>query len=359
MSTLGAFATVQEAAADIREGRIVVVRDSPERENEADLVVAGEHATPATINFMATHARGLIALAMPATRCDELGLRLIASTPRSPLAAPFTTHFEARDGITTGISAQDRATTIQVASNPSRGPDDLVQPGHVVGLRAHPRGVLERPGHTEAAVDLAGLAGLQPTGVVCQILGDDGEVARGATLARFCAHHRLKLLAVDDLVAHLRQRAPLDEVATMRVPTSHGVIEARAYHERGRAGRHLVFMIGDLDACSALPVEVHCEDWPIDALDAALGGGPAQVRAALARISRLGRGMVICLGPPGGAPDTRPERRATRHLAERLLARVGIEPGAARLHLSPGARFSPNQRGVGEQVDLLDVNGAG
>lgn len=187
---------------DIRAGRMVVVHDGEDRENEGDLTLAGELVTAQAVNFMAREGRGLVRLALAPERCDELGLRLMTARNESRFATAFTVSIEARRGVTTGISAADRARTIRVAVDPSRGARDLVRPGHVFPLRARPGGVLERPGHTEAAVDLARLAGRLPAGVVCQVLNDDGSVARVGDLEAFCARHGLRLLAVADLVAH-------------------------------------------------------------------------------------------------------------------------------------------------------------
>src|SRR5215216_1055208 len=178
MAATTTFATVEEAIDDIRAGRFVVVVDDPDRENEGDLVIAAQFATPEAINFMATHARGLICLSMTEEHCDRLGLRPMTDRNETPLGTAFTVSVEAREGVTTGISAHDRSHTIQVAINPDTKPGDLVQPGHVFPLRAKRGGVLERTGQTEAAVDLARLAGLTPAGVVCEIMNGDGTMAR-------------------------------------------------------------------------------------------------------------------------------------------------------------------------------------
>ena len=186
------FAAIEEAIEDIREGRFVVVVDDPDRENEGDLVIAAQFATPETINFMATHARGLICLCLTTERADQLGLRPMTDRNEAPLGTAFTVSIEAREGVTTGISAADRSHTIQVAIAPDAKPDDLVQPGHVFPLRAKPGGVLERIGQTEAAVDLARLAGLNPSGVVCEIMNDDGTMARVPDLVPYCERHGLE-----------------------------------------------------------------------------------------------------------------------------------------------------------------------
>src|SRR4029079_9013013 len=194
------FCSIEEAIEEIRAGRMVVVVDSPDRENEGDLCMAAEYVNADAINFMATHGRGLICLTLTPERCDELGLRLMVSHNQTPYQTAFTVSIEAREGIETGISAHDRARTVRVAADPDMGPRDIVQPGHVFPLRARPGGVLERTGQTEAAVDLARLAGLTPAGVVCEIMNDDGTMARVPDLVPYCERHGLKMVTVADLV---------------------------------------------------------------------------------------------------------------------------------------------------------------
>src|SRR5919106_4059468 len=203
------FATIEEAIEDIRRGRMVVVCDDENRENEGDLTLAAQFATPEAINFMAKHARGLICLALTPDRCDDLGLDLMAAKNESPFQTAFTISVEAREGVTTGISAHDRAHTIQVAIDPSTKPDGIVQPGHVFPLKAKQGGVLERAGQTEAAVDLARLAGLIPSGVICEIMNDDGTMARVPDLVPYCERHGLKMITVADLIAYRRRKDKL------------------------------------------------------------------------------------------------------------------------------------------------------
>src|SRR6266487_6786480 len=197
-----AFSSIEEAIEDIRRGRMVVVCDDENRENEGDLTMAAQFATPEAINFMAKEARGLICLALTPERCDELGLDLMAAKNESPFQTAFTVAVEARDGVTTGISAADRARTIQVAIDPHSGPEALVQPGHVFPLKAKEGGVLERAGQTEAAVDLARLAGLIPAGVICEVMNEDGTMARVRDLVPYCERHGLVMITVADLIAY-------------------------------------------------------------------------------------------------------------------------------------------------------------
>src|SRR5712692_2428040 len=222
------FATIEEAIEEIRQGKFVVVVDAPDRENEGDLTIAAQFATPEAVNFMATHARGLICLCLTEERCDELGLRMMTERNETPYGTAFTVSIEAREGISTGISAHDRSHTIQVAVDPSRGAADVIQPGHVFPLRARRGGVLERAGQTEAAVDLARLAGLQPAGVVCEIMNEDGTMARLPELERFAALHGLSIISVAQLITYRRRHEKLVHRVTEPVdlPTLHGTFQA-------------------------------------------------------------------------------------------------------------------------------------
>src|SRR5581483_11899184 len=232
MAATTVFASIDEAIEEIREGRMVVVVDDPHRENEGDLVVAAQFASPEAINFMATHARGLVCLCLTEERADEMGLHPMTEHNEAPLGTAFTVSIEAREGVTTGISAADRSRTIQVAINPGSSPRDLVHPGHVFPLRAKPGGVLERMGQTEAAVDLARLAGLTPAGVVCEIMNDDGTMARIPDLVPYCERHGLKLITVADLVEYRRRHEKLVERgASVRLPTEYGEFTAIAFRE--------------------------------------------------------------------------------------------------------------------------------
>src|ERR687895_805258 len=224
------FAPIEEAIEDVRAGKFVVVVDAPDRENEGDLTIAAQFATPEAINFMATHGRGLICLCLTEERCDALNLKPMTYNNETPFETAFTITIEARDGVTTGISAADRSRTIQVAIDPSKGPEDVVQPGHVFPLRARPGGVLQRTGQTEAAVDLARLAGLNPAGVVCEVMNADGTMARVPDLIPYCERHGLKLVTVADLIAYRRRTERLIErVVETTMPTRFGAFEAIGY----------------------------------------------------------------------------------------------------------------------------------
>src|ERR687886_2820334 len=239
------FSTVEEAIEDIRAGRMVVVCDDESRENEGDLTMAAQFATPEAINFMAKEARGLICLALTPERCDQLGLDLMAAKNESAFNTAFTVSVEAREGVTTGISAADRARTIQVAIDPNSGPHDLVQPGHVFPLKARDGGVLERTGQTEAAVDLARLAGLIPAGVICEIMNDDGTMARVPDLVGYCERHGLKMITVADLIAYRRLHDKLVErVVTTRLPTAYGEFTVVGYRSLVDDKHHVAMVKG-------------------------------------------------------------------------------------------------------------------
>src|SRR5436309_10636417 len=241
------FATVEEATRASRAGRRVGVVDDEDRENEGDLTIAAQFATPDAINFMATHARGLVCLCLTEERADELGLRPMTEHNEAPLGTAFTVSIEAREGVTTGISAADRSRTIQVAIHPDSTAHDLVQPGHVFPLRAKPGGVLERIGQTEAAVDLARLAGLNPSGVVCEVMNDDGTMARVSDLVPYCARHGLKMITVAELVEHRRRHEKLVERgAAVRLPTEYGDFNAIAFREKLTGKTHVALVKGNV-----------------------------------------------------------------------------------------------------------------
>jgi len=234
------FASIEEAVEDIRNGKMVVVVDDPERENEGDLVVAAQFATAEAVNFMATHARGLICLCLTGDRCEELGLPQMTQRNEARLGTAFTNSIEAREGVTTGISAADRARTIEVAIDPRSTPHDLVQPGHVFPLRARDGGVLVRAGQTEAAVDLARLARLEPAGVVCEIMNEDGTMARVPDLVPYCERHGLRMITVADLIEYRRRTEKLVErVVSVQLPTEFGAFKAVAFRETLTGRNHV------------------------------------------------------------------------------------------------------------------------
>ncbi len=228
-TTEAAFATIEEALEDIASGKMVVVVDDENRENEGDLVMAAQFVTPDAINFMTRQAGGWICLAMTPERCDELDLEMMTLKNESSHETPFTVTIEAREGVTTGISVHDQAHTMQVAIDPTKQASDIVKPGHVRPLKANPGGVLKRTGHTEASVDLARLAGLNPAGVICEIQNEDGSMARGEDLAVYCFKHGLKMVTIADLIAYRRRHEKLIErVVATSLPTTFGDFVASA-----------------------------------------------------------------------------------------------------------------------------------
>src|SRR3954451_11245576 len=258
--TSGPFSTIDEALEDLRAGRFVVVVDDEDRENEGDLTIAAQFATPQAINYMASHARGLVCLCLTEERCEELGLRMMTDQNESPFGTAFTVSIEAREGVTTGISAHDRSRTIQVAIDPTKGPRDLVHPGHVFPLRARAGGVLQRTGQTEAAVDLARLAGLVPAGVVCEIMNDDGTMARVPDLVPFCRRHGLKMITVASLVEFRRRHEQLVErVTTVSMPTTYGDFTAVAFREKLTGKHHVTLVKGEVEGAENVLVRVHSE----------------------------------------------------------------------------------------------------
>src|SRR4051795_7947830 len=300
MAVTTPFATIDDAVDDIRAGRFVVVVDDPDRENEGDLVIAAQFATPETINFMATHGRGLICLCLTEERADAVGLRLMTERNEAPLGTAFTITFEAREGVTTGISAADRSHTIQVAIAPDSGPGDLVSPGHMHGLRARPGGVLERIGQTEASVDLARLAGLNPAGVVCEIMNDDGTMARVADLVPYCERHGLKMVTVADLVEYRRRHEKLVERgASVRLPTEYGEFNAVAFRETLTGKTHVALVKGDLAGAENVLVRVHSECLTGDVFHSLRCDCGEQLEQALAQIEAEGTGVLLYMAQEG------------------------------------------------------------
>jgi 3,4-dihydroxy 2-butanone 4-phosphate synthase/GTP cyclohydrolase II len=294
------FATVDEAIEEIREGRMVVVCDDEDRENEGDLTLAAQFATPEAINFMAKEGRGLICLALTPERCDELGLDLMAAKNESPFETAFTVSVEAREGVTTGISAADRARTIQVAIDPTSAPRDLVQPGHVFPLKAKAGGVLERTGQTEAAVDLARLAGLNPSGVICEVMNDDGTMARVPDLAAYCERHGLKMITVADLIAYRRRHDRLVErVVSTRLPTAFGEFAVVGYRSLVDDKHHVALVKGQVEGRDDVLVRVHSECLTGDVFHSLRCDCGEQLESALAMIEGEGEGVLLYLAQEG------------------------------------------------------------
>jgi len=290
------FASIPDAAADIREGRMIIIVDDEDRENEGDLVCAAEKVTPEIVNFMARHARGLVCLPLTEERCDELNLIPQVADNTSKLGTAFTISIEARRGVTTGISAADRATTILTAVDARTRPLDLARPGHIFPLRAKTGGVLVRPGQTEAAVDIARIAGLYPAGVICEIMNDDGTMARMPQLRDFAIIHGLKIITVADLVRYRIQKEVLVRRAIETdLPTVYGRFRAIAFENTINGDVHLAMVMGDVRSDDPVLVRVHTENVTCDMFGSTIDDTGYQLRRALEKIAEAGQGIVLYL----------------------------------------------------------------
>ncbi len=294
------FDTIDDVISDVARGRIVIVTDDADRENEGDLVMAAEKATPDMVNFMATHGRGLICVPISNERAEQLGLQRMVAQNREMHRTDFTVSVDAARGVTTGISAQDRATTIQAIANPKSAPDELVQPGHVFPLRAKDGGVLRRAGHTEAAVDLARMAGLQPAGVLCEILHDDGTMARLPELMEFRKKHGLRICTIQSLIAHRRVREKLVELQQIvKMPTDYGDFDLHLYRAKLDGGHHLALVKGKIDKSKPTLVRVHSQCLTGDVFGSRRCDCGNQLHAALRQIQEEGNGVLVYMRQEG------------------------------------------------------------
>jgi 3,4-dihydroxy 2-butanone 4-phosphate synthase/GTP cyclohydrolase II len=341
------FSSIEDAIEDVRAGKMVVVCDAEERENEGDLTLAAQFATPEAVNFMATHGRGLICLALTPTRCDELGLDLMAAKNESPFETAFTVSIEAREGITTGISAHDRARTIQAAIDPAASPRDLVQPGHIFPLKAKEGGVLERTGQTEAAVDLARLAGLTPAGVICEVMNDDGTMARVDDLVEYCRTHELKMITIADLIAYRRLHDKLIErVVETRLPTAFGEFNVVGFRSLVDEKHHVAMVKGEVEDGDDVLVRVHSECLTGDVFHSLRCDCGQQLEDALLRIEQEGRGVLLYLAQEGRGIGLLNKLRAYK------LQEEGLDTVDANLELGMPADL--RDYGIGAQI-LVDL----
>ncbi len=294
------FNSIEDAIKDIRKGKFIILVDDEDRENEGDLVMAAEKVTPQAINFMAKHARGLICLALTPERCEELQLPQQAVENTATFGTAFTVSIDARKDITTGISAADRATTVHVAVDPKSKPGDLARPGHIFPLKAQKGGVLKRAGQTEGSVDLARLAGLQPAGVICEIMNEDGTMARVPELTRFAKAHKLKMVTVKALIEYrMRRETFVKRMASARLPTMFGEFEAVAFENQVDNITHIALVKGHVEGAGPTLVRVHSGCLTADALGSLRCDCRDQLHKAMEIIQKEGRGVLLYLNQEG------------------------------------------------------------
>ena len=324
------ISSIEEIIEDARNGKMFVLVDHEDRENEGDLVIPGQMATPDAINFMAQHGRGLVCLCLTSDRIDQLGLQLMSTHNSSRHETAFTVSIEAREGVTTGISAQDRASTVSVAIDASKSASDIATPGHVFPLRARKGGVLVRAGHTEAAVDISRLAGLNPSGVICEIMNEDGTMSRLPDLVGFAQRHGLKIGTISDLIAYRRRHDNLVRVQSEKEIISEfgGSWVMRSYVDETHGDEHIALCKGDLSGSDPVLVRMHALDPMLDIIGTGPNGRAAEFGDAMKLVAREGRGVVVLLRDTAmkleSSEESSPKKLRQYGLGAQILSSLGL-----------------------------------